>query len=104
MTSNAIGVDFGTSNSTAAFFDGKEPVLAPLEDGKFDLPSTVFFDFETGQRKYGRSAIDAYVGDGEGRFMRALKSVLGSSLMEETTRVGRERLSPAVGPGEAAAR
>ncbi|MCK5749896.1 MAG: Hsp70 family protein, partial [Oricola sp.] len=93
MTSNAIGVDFGTSNSTAAFFDGKEPVLAPLEDGKFDLPSTVFFDFETGQRKYGRSAIDAYVGDGEGRFMRALKSILGTSLEDDFTYVSGKRVA-----------
>lgn len=93
MTSNAIGVDFGTSNSTAAFFDGTDPVLAPLEDGKSDLPSTVFFDFETGQRKYGRSAIDAYVGDGEGRFMRALKSILGTSLENDFTYVSGKRVA-----------
>ncbi|MAS08433.1 MAG: heat-shock protein [Ahrensia sp.] len=93
MTSSAIGVDFGTSNSTAAFFDGTDPVLTPLEDGKFDLPSTVFFDFETGQRKYGRSAIDAYVGDGEGRFMRALKSILGTSLEDDFTYVAGKRVA-----------
>ena len=62
MTSTAIGVDFGTSNSTAAYLDGAEPVPVPLEDGKTDLPSTVFFDFETGRRRHGRDAIEAYVG------------------------------------------
>ncbi|WP_193174410.1 Hsp70 family protein [Oricola nitratireducens] len=85
MNKTAIGVDFGTSNSTAAFIDGTTPVLVPLEDGKFDMPSTVFFDFEDGQRKYGRGAIEAYVGDTEGRFMRALKSILGTSLEDENT-------------------
>jgi hypothetical chaperone protein len=93
MTSNAIGVDFGTSNSTAAFLDGGAPALVPLEDGKFDLPSAVFFDFEAGQRKYGRSAIEAYVGDTEGRFMRALKSILGTSLEDDSTYIAGKRVA-----------
>ena len=87
MTENAIGVDFGTSNSTAAFVDGGAPVLVPLEGGKFDIPSTVFFDFEDGQRKYGRNAIEGYVGGVEGRFMRALKSILGTGLQDNSTYV-----------------
>lgn len=87
MSTNTLGVDFGTSNSTAAFVDRTGPVLVPLENGKFDLPSAVFFDFETRQRLYGRSAIEAYVGDGEGRFMRALKSILGTSLDGDFTYV-----------------
>ncbi|MFZ2100896.1 MAG: Hsp70 family protein [Oricola sp.] len=93
MTKNAIGVDFGTSNSTAAFVDGGAPVLVPLEDGKSDMPSTVFFDFEDGQRKYGRSAIEAYVFGTEGRFMRALKSILGTSLEDEHTHVNGKRVA-----------
>ena len=39
----------------------------------------------------GRKAIDAYVEGVSGRLMRSLKSVLGTALIEETTRVGRER-------------
>ncbi|WP_223475773.1 Hsp70 family protein [Oricola indica] len=93
MKTTAIGVDFGTSNSTAAFVDGVEPVLVPLEDGRFDLPSAVFFDFETGSRKYGRSAIDGYVGDAEGRFMRALKSILGTSLEDDSTYIAGKRVA-----------
>ena len=93
MKTTAIGVDFGTSNSTAAFVDGAEPVLVPLEDGRFDLPSAVFFDFETGSRKYGRSAIDGYVGDAEGRFMRALKSILGTSLEDDSTYIAGKRVA-----------
>ncbi|WP_425417436.1 Hsp70 family protein [Oricola indica] len=93
MKTTAIGVDFGTSNSTAAFVDGAEPVLVPLEGGRFDLPSAVFFDFETGSRKYGRSAIDGYVGDAEGRFMRALKSILGTSLEDDSTYIAGKRVA-----------
>jgi len=93
MNNNAIGVDFGTSNSTAAFLDGDTPVLVPLEDGRSDMPSTVFFDFETGQRRYGRAAINAYVGDAEGRFMRALKSILGTSLEDDATYINGTRVA-----------
>lgn len=93
MTNNAIGVDFGTSNSTAAFLNDDAPVLVPLEGGKADMPSTVFFDFETGERQYGRSAIEAYVGDAEGRFMRALKSILGTSLEDDFTYVNGARVA-----------
>ena len=39
-----------------------------------------------------RSAIEAYVEGDSGRLMRSLKSVLGTSLIDETTRVGRERV------------
>jgi len=92
MTNNAIGVDFGTSNSTAAL-PGAAPVLVPLEDGRSDMPSAVFFDFETGRRKYGRAAIDAYVGDAEGRFMRALKSILGTSLEDDVTYINGSRVA-----------
>ena len=41
----------------------------------------------------GRKAIDAYVDGTPGRLMRSLKSVLGTSLIDETTRLGRERTS-----------
>ncbi|CAG0992761.1 partial Cell shape-determining protein MreB, partial [Rhodocyclaceae bacterium] len=36
---------------------------------------------------FGRAAIKAYVDGAEGRLMRSLKSVLGSALMDETTRI-----------------
>ena len=41
----------------------------------------------------GRRAIEAYVDGVPGRLMRSLKSVLGTALIDETTRVGRERSS-----------
>ena len=81
------GIDFGTSNSTAGIIENGRPLLVPLEDGHVTLPSAVFFNFEDNRTHLGRRAIVDY-GDGvEGRLMRALKSVLGSSLVHEKTRI-----------------
>jgi hypothetical chaperone protein len=63
--------------------------LAPLEAGNTLIPSAVFFDYETkGRVLFGSDAIAAYVGQTEGRLMRALKSILGSSLIDEKTSLG----------------
>lgn len=85
--SAACGIDFGTSNSTVAISKGAEKTLVPLEDGKTTLPSAVFFK----DRKaplYGREAISAYMDGEEGRLMRGLKKILGTSLMEDKTQIG----------------
>lgn len=39
----------------------------------------------------GRKAVEAYVDGVNGRLMRSLKSVLGTALIDETTRMGRQR-------------
>lgn len=83
------GLDFGTSNSAIGVARGDDLALAPLEDGKTLIPSAVFFDYESGGRAlFGSEAIAAYVGQTEGRLMRALKSILGSPLIGEKTNVG----------------
>ena len=51
------------------------------------MPSAVFFNFEDGRTYFGRRAIDDYAAHTEGRLMRALKSVLGTSLIHEKTRI-----------------
>ena len=56
------------------------------------LPSAIFFP-RTGEPLVGRAAMAAYVSGEQGRLMRALKSVLGTALVDETTSVGRLRLS-----------
>jgi len=88
----ACGLDFGTSNSAIGVARDKAAVLAPVEAGNTLMPSAVFFDYETkGRVLFGDEAISAYVGQTEGRLMRALKSLLGSSLIdEETSLAGRK--------------
>ena len=84
---NACGVDFGTSNSTVGWVRPAQPVLLPLEDGKATLPSVVFFNADDEQVRYGRAALADYLEGYEGRLMRSLKSLLGTSLMDGQTEV-----------------
>lgn len=90
----ACGLDFGTSNSALGIMRDGRPTLAPVEGGETLLPSAIFFDFEhKGRILYGREGIDAYIAQQDGRLMRALKSILGSSLMDERTAVGHRRIA-----------
>jgi hypothetical chaperone protein len=96
---NACGVDFGTSNSTVGWIgSGRAPAgsagpsaatsLLALEDGKPTLPSVVFFNADDEEVRYGRAALADYLAGYEGRLMRSLKSLLGTSLMDGQTEVG----------------
>lgn len=90
----ALGIDFGTSNSAVSFLgpDGLAR-LVPLEGAAQALPTAVFFNAEDGSTRFGRDAVTQYLAGVEGRLMRSLKSLLGSSLLEEETAVGTGRLS-----------
>ena len=87
MCARFAGLDFGTSNSTIGIMQHGKPMLVPVEQGKLTIPSAIFFNFEDDSVAFGREAIRDYVDGVDGRLMRALKSVLGSSLMQETTRI-----------------
>ena len=85
----ACGLDFGTSNSGLSVPDAASVRLVPLEGEATSIPSAIFFAVEESQPVlYGREAVDEYLDGTPGRLMRSLKSVLGSSLMNETTAVG----------------
>ena len=83
----ACGIDFGTSNSTVGWRRPGQGALLALEDGKPTLPSVVFFHAEDGHTSYGRAALADYLSGDEGRMMRSLKSLLGTSLMDDFTEV-----------------
>ncbi|KAB2967074.1 Hsp70 family protein [Zoogloea sp.] len=84
----ACGIDFGTSNSTVGWLrPGVEASLLPLEDGKPTLPSAIFFNADEETTHFGRNALQEYLEGYEGRLMRALKSLLGSNLMDGSTEV-----------------
>lgn len=85
------GLDFGTSNSTIGLMNGVQANLVHVEGDETTIPSTLFFDFEENSAHFGRDAISTYMEGGEGRMMRALKSVLGTSTMDESTMIGKER-------------
>ncbi|MQP67935.1 Hsp70 family protein [Niveispirillum sp. SYP-B3756] len=88
----ACGLDFGTSNSTLGIAGAQGARMIALEGRHETLPSAIFFDFETHHPAFGRAAINAYVAGGEGRLMRSIKSVLGTSLIDEETLLGRRRV------------
>lgn len=87
---SACGLDFGTSNTTLGLA-GANPHLVRLEGEDVTIPSAVFYSRDAAPL-VGRAAITAYVEGRDGRLMRSLKSVLGSSLIDETTQVGRSRV------------
>ncbi|MRV76169.1 Hsp70 family protein [Duganella sp. FT92W] len=83
----ACGVDFGTSNSTVGWVRPGHPTMLTLEDGKVTLPSVVFFNADDDTTSYGRAALTEYLAGYEGRLMRSMKSLLGTSLIDGQTEV-----------------
>jgi len=92
-TTMYCAIDFGTSNSAIAIPDGQTMRLVELEPGHRTMPTAVFY-FEEGRdqdgppRAFGRAAQAAYMEGVDGRLMRSMKSILGSSLVDQTTDVG----------------
>jgi hypothetical chaperone protein len=101
-----MAVDFGTSNSAVALWHpaasvaGTAPAqvrLVELEPGQPTMPTAVFYRADTpahqldAERLYGRAALAAYVEGQEGRLMRSMKSILGSSLLDQSTDIGAGR-------------
>ena len=89
-------IDFGTSNSAVAIPNPPDAAgmrLVELEPGQTTMPTAVFYFVEGPEndgppRVFGRAAVAAYVDGLDGRLMRSMKSILGSSLIEQTTDVG----------------
>ena len=72
--------------------DGR-PRLIQFAPGRTTIPTTFFFDYEARKMLIGEAANQALVEGVEGRFMRALKRVLGTSLMHERRQILNERVT-----------
>lgn len=79
------GLDFGTSNSTIGICRDNTCELVSLENNKPIIRSAIFCDAELKQWTFGQQGINDYLEGAPGRLMMSLKSVLGSSLMEDKT-------------------
>jgi hypothetical chaperone protein len=88
----ACGIDFGTSNSSVGVCGTEGARLLPIQRGATSVPTALFFDFDDHSTTYGHDALDRFVTHEPGRYLRAIKSVLGARLFEEKTQVGRKRL------------
>lgn len=75
-----IGVDFGTTNSAAAIFDGQKVFLVRLEEHDEIMPSATYIDKEL-HSKTGQAAIDRYIADNSGRTVEMIPEVIGESSM-----------------------
>jgi hypothetical chaperone protein len=88
-----LGIDFGTSNTAAAVLvDGRSHVIE-LEPGEKTLPTAIFLDYSARRTLYGNTASRALIDGREGRYMRALKSVLGTPLVRERRQFLNEKLT-----------
>lgn len=87
-----LGIDFGTSNSAAGITEGGRPRLIEIDAGEQTMPTAVFFDFDRQTTVFGHPANRALIDGDYGRYMRGLKSLLGTALMREKRRLLKERL------------
>jgi hypothetical chaperone protein len=87
MSEISCGVDFGTSNSTIAFYRDNQLTLVPVEGNHTTIPSAIFFERIDNTPHYGREAVNWFLERKKGRFMRSLKRVLGTSVMKQGTLV-----------------
>lgn len=87
------GLDFGTSNSTIGIVPQQQSQLVILQDNKPTMRSAIFCDAEAKEWVFGQEGIDRYLESTPGRLMMALKSVLGSTLMEDETLILNEFIS-----------
>lgn len=83
----ACGIDFGTSNSAVGWSRPDHSPLLALEEGRPTIPSAVFFHDEDAAVTYGRAALTDYLAGYDGRLMRSMKNLLGSSLIDGHTEI-----------------
>ncbi len=93
MSSHGCGLDFGTSNSTIGIIKQQSYELVPLENNRAIMRSAIFCDAEDKRWMFGQEGIERYLEGGPGRLMMALKSVLGSPLMDDETLIFNEFVS-----------
>jgi hypothetical chaperone protein len=86
-----VGVDFGTTNSAVASFDGESVKLVQLETDGPIMPTATYIDREF-HTKTGNDAIRQYIEDNTGRTVELVPEVIGqaSVLVAERSSTSRE--------------
>jgi hypothetical chaperone protein len=73
-----IGIDFGTTHSVAAVYDGSKVRLVALEENAPLLPSATYIDRRL-QTLTGQAAIDRYIADNTGRTVELIPEVISET-------------------------
>jgi len=73
-----VGLDFGTSNSTAAWFDGRELHYVRIERDGPILPTAIHLDPQFSART-GQAAIEQYVEENRGRLVELAVEIIGEA-------------------------
>ncbi|MAT83062.1 MAG: hypothetical protein CMD39_02120 [Gammaproteobacteria bacterium] len=73
-----VGIDFGTTNSAAAVYDGERVILVELEDGQAIMPSATYIDRQL-KSLTGQAAIDRYIEDNSGRTVEMIPEVVAET-------------------------
>lgn len=93
MLNRIAGIDFGTSNSSVGIYRNSKPELLDINGEGTAVPSAIFYPDEGVEASFGKRAVTHYTQGVEGRLLRSLKSVLGTSLMLEKTQVRNRRVA-----------
>ena len=95
MPKSYCGIDFGTTNSAVSIFDDKKNIAQVLfEKDRETIPTAIFFPEENTYKPiFGVAAIKEYIAGGNGRFMRSIKRILGTDLMNLKTEINEIYLS-----------
>ena len=82
------GIDFGTTNSAVSVLSTKNNSELIDFNSSCTIPTAIYFP-EYGDKtpQFGKNAINSYINGGQGRFMRSLKRILGTDLMNLKTEI-----------------
>lgn len=79
-----VGIDFGTSNSVAAWYDGRQVRLVSLEDHNTVMPTATHLDRDL-ITKTGEAAVSQYISENQDRIVELTPEIVAktSLLIEE---------------------
>ena len=82
------GIDFGTTNSAISVSGGGVPRMVRIDPNCDTIPTALFFDESSRRVFIGHDAYEKYREPfSEGRLMRSLKRILGTSTMPTGTQI-----------------
>ncbi len=75
-----VGIDFGTSNSAAAWYDGRQVVLVELEADDAIMPTAMHLDRQL-KTTTGKGAVDQYIDENRDRIVELTPELIAKSAL-----------------------